>query len=97
MKKGKGLPHGPVVKNAPCNAGDMGLISGLGTKILQILVGITKPARATTKSPQAVTKDLHDTMKIPSVATKTRHSQINKKEKEKTTYKMGGNVCKSCI
>ena len=86
-----------MVKNAPCNAGDMGLISGLGTKILQILVGTTKPAQATTKSPWAVTKDLRDTTKIPSVATKTRHSQINKKEKEKTTYKMGGNVCKSCI
>ena len=24
---------GPVVKNPPCNAGDMGSISGLGTKI----------------------------------------------------------------
>ena len=28
-----GFPGGPVVKNSPCNAGDMGLIPGLETKI----------------------------------------------------------------
>ena len=27
------VPHGPVLKNLPCNAGDMGLIPGQGTKI----------------------------------------------------------------
>ena len=27
------FPGGPVVKNAPCNAGDMGSIPGQGTKI----------------------------------------------------------------
>ena len=26
------FPGGPVVKNLPCNAGDMGLIPGWGTK-----------------------------------------------------------------
>ena len=26
------LPHGPVVKNLPCKAGDVGLIPGRGTK-----------------------------------------------------------------
>ena len=35
FKKGASgdFPGGPVVKNLPCNAGDMGLISGRGTKI----------------------------------------------------------------
>ena len=28
------FPGGPVVKNPPCNAGDMGSIPGQGTKIL---------------------------------------------------------------
>ena len=27
------FPGGPVVKNPPCNVGDMGSIRGLGTKI----------------------------------------------------------------
>ena len=27
------IPGGPMVKNLPCNAGDMGLIPGQGTKI----------------------------------------------------------------
>ena len=29
------FPGGPVVKNPPCNAGDVGSIPGLGTKTLQ--------------------------------------------------------------
>ena len=28
--RGLGFPGGPVVKNSPCNAGDTGLIPGLG-------------------------------------------------------------------
>ena len=28
------FPGGPVVKNPPCNAGDVGSIPGLGTKTL---------------------------------------------------------------
>ena len=27
------FPDGPVVKNPPCNAGDVGLIPGQGTKV----------------------------------------------------------------
>ena len=27
------FPGGPVVKNSPCNAGDMGLVPGWGTNI----------------------------------------------------------------
>ena len=29
----RGFPGGPVVKNLPCTAGDLGLIPGWGTKI----------------------------------------------------------------
>ena len=31
--EGQGLPQCPVVKNLPCDAGDVGLIPGQGTKI----------------------------------------------------------------
>ena len=43
------FPGGPVVKNPPCNAGDVGLIPGWGTKI---------PHAVRQLSPQAATKDL---------------------------------------
>ena len=35
--KGWDFPSGPVDKNLPSNAGDMGLISGKGTKILHAM------------------------------------------------------------
>jgi len=44
------FPGGPVVKNPPCNAGDMGLIPGWGTKIphaagqLNLSTATAKPA-----------------------------------------------------
>ena len=44
-------PGGPVVKNLPRNAGDVGLISGLGIKIplamekLSLQTAITEPSR----------------------------------------------------
>ena len=31
------IPGGPVVKNLPCNAGDMSLIPGTGIKIHHVL------------------------------------------------------------
>ena len=34
VKNERAFPDGPVVDNLPANAGDMGLIPGLGTKIL---------------------------------------------------------------
>ena len=37
---------GPVVKNAPCNAGDSGLILGRGTKIPQAPEPLTTEASA---------------------------------------------------
>ena len=65
------LPCGPVVKNLPCNAGDMGLTPDWGTKI---------PHFSEQLSLQALEqqKILHDTVKIPHGATKTQHSQIDK-------------------
>ena len=39
---GEGLPGGPVVKNSPANAGDVGLIPGHGTNISHA-VGATEP------------------------------------------------------
>ena len=42
------FPGGPVVKNPPSNAGDVGLISGQGTKIPHA-VGQLSPRAATTK------------------------------------------------
>ena len=31
--RARDFPDGPVVKNLPCSAGDMGLVLGQGTKI----------------------------------------------------------------
>ena len=67
----------PAAKNLPCNAGDAGTISGLGTKI---------PHDAEQLSPCATTRDLmhqqqmilHNTTKTLHATTKTWWSQINK-------------------
>ena len=62
------FPGGLVVKNLPCNAGDMGSIPGRGTKIsqaagqLSLCAATTEPMhhnqslRAATKDPRAATK-----------------------------------------
>ena len=42
------FPGGPVVKNPPYNAGDAGLIPGLGTKILHA-AGQLSPCATTTE------------------------------------------------
>ena len=47
-----GFPGGPVVKNPPCNVGDVGLIPGQGTKIPHA-VGQLSPQIATTESTHA--------------------------------------------
>ena len=57
------LPGGPVVKNLPCNTGDMGQIPGWGAKILHGMERL---------------ETLCATMKILHDATKTCHRQINK-------------------
>ena len=61
---------GPVVKNLPCNAGDAGLISRLGTKI---------PCAAEQLRLHTTTgKSVRQNRRISHAATKTQHSQINK-------------------
>ena len=39
------FPRGSVVRNLPCNAGDMGSMSGLGTKIPHTM-GAAKPTQS---------------------------------------------------
>ena len=52
------FPGGPVVKNPPSNAGDMGLIPGRGTKIphatgqLSLHAATTEPAHSRAHMPQ---------------------------------------------
>ena len=42
------FPGGPVVKNPPCNAGDVGSIPGQGTKISHV-AGQLSPCTTTTE------------------------------------------------
>ena len=44
----KGIPGGPVVKNPPSNARDMGSIPGWGTKITHAM-GQLRPCATTTE------------------------------------------------
>ena len=80
--KDRDYPSGPVIKNPPCNAGDVGSIPGLGTKMPHAM-GQLSPCAVTTEltttldRPCNATRDLHDAMKIPCAATKTQCSQIN--------------------
>ena len=56
-------PDGSVVKNLPCNAGDMGLILGRGTKISQAAQQLS-PRNATRKTvPEPKQKTLKDITK----------------------------------
>ena len=82
------FPGGPVVKNLPSNAGNMGSIPGQGTKIshaggqLSPRAATTEPAhsRARTqldRSLRTATKDPHATTKILYATTKTRCSLFN--------------------
>lgn len=58
-----------MVKNAPCNSGDVGWISGQSAKIPHATEQLI-PSNATTVSP-------YTTRKIPHDATKTSGRQIN--------------------
>ena len=49
------FPGGPVVKNLPSNAGDEGLIPGLGTKIPHALEQLSPPDTTREKSRAAKT------------------------------------------
>ena len=46
-KERRDFPGGPVVKNPPCNAGDVGSIPGQGTKILHAVGQLSPHARTT--------------------------------------------------
>ena len=79
----KDLPGGPVIKKLPNSSGDLGSISGQGTKLPH---GTDNEAHtpqlinpcATTKEYMHCNSVPHDTMKIACAATKIQHSQINK-------------------
>ena len=45
------FPGGPVVKNTPCNAGDVGLIPGWGTKTLHAVEQLVLCATTTAPAP----------------------------------------------
>ena len=77
------LSGGPVVKNPPSNAGDLGSIPGRGTKIphaagqLSPCNATTEPAHSEAHAPQ-IERSPCATTKSLRAATKTRHSPINK-------------------
>ena len=56
------FPGGPVVKNPPSNAGDMGLIPGQGTKIPHAL-GQLSPCTATREASSPQVLSPHSTRK----------------------------------
>ena len=75
LKKTSDFPGGPVIKNLPSNAGDVGLIPGFGTKI---------PHAAKQLSPcTANTEPKHHDERSPCTAMKTQCSQNLKKTKGK--------------
>ena len=56
------FPDGPVVKNSPCNVGDVSLIPVGGTKIPR--ASKQGSLQATTREPASQRKIPHDAMKI---------------------------------
>ena len=75
----RGFLSGPVIKNPPFNARDLGLIPGQGTKNLHaseqlIPCTLTRELCAATKDSAGCNEDL-------TTATKTQHSQIKKQIK----------------
>ena len=57
------FPGGPVVKNPPCNAGDMGSIPAQGTEI---------PHTTEQLSPRATPREFALQQKIPRATTRTQ-------------------------
>ena len=81
------FPGGPVIKNPPSNAVDLGSIPGQGTKIphasgqVSLHAATTKPAHPGAHTPQlerslsAVTREVREPQwKIPHAATKIPHA-----------------------
>ena len=81
----RNFPRGPVVKNLPCKAGDVGSIPGWRMKIPQASVQpslhatATEPMLHNLRVHVSEPKVLHDATKIPCTATETWGSQINKR------------------
>ena len=73
-----------MVKNLPCNAGDMGSIPGQGTKIPDVLEQLspgttTSDRRCHNWRVRAQQQKIsHDSGKITSATTETSRSQINR-------------------
>ena len=65
---------GPVVKNPPSHAGDVGLIPARGTKIPR---GTEQLSPCTTATEPALEPMVRNKGSPPRTATKTHHSQIN--------------------
>ena len=63
-----------MVKKLPCNAGEVGLIPGRGTKIPQAAERLNV---CTATGDCVTTETLRDPTEAPRATTKTQHSQIN--------------------
>ena len=78
----RGFPGGPVVTNSPFNAGDLGLIPGLGTKISHATGQLSPHASTELAHSKArvlqLEKSLHAAAKIPHAVTDPTqtHTQI---------------------
>ena len=69
------FPGGPVVKNSPSNAKDVGSIPGRGTKIPHALGPLSLGSVATTSACHSSREGHHQE---PLCPTKTQRCQINK-------------------
>ena len=79
INSSRDFPGGPVVKNPPSNAGDMGLILSPGTKAARQLKPVHRNCRACTLEPvhHTATRSLHAATKNMCTTSKTLWSQIN--------------------
>ena len=77
------FPGGPVVKNSPSNAGDVGLIPGRGTKIpqaaeqLSLFAATTEPVRSRACAPQL--KSLHAATREKPAHSNEESTRCNKR------------------
>ena len=68
-KKKRDLPGGPVVKNPPFNAGEMGSFPGCGTRVpytmeqLSLSSTTTEPMGSTTRESVCLNEDPHGAIK----------------------------------
>ena len=70
-----------MVKNLPCNAGDVGCIPGGGTKIVYAMEQLSPWTAARVRAPQQ--QMAHEATKILCAVTKTQPSQTNILKKKK--------------